>query len=508
MTPTDLSNSRLLARNAVINLLGSVAPLLVAIVTIPMLVTGLGTDRLGFLTVAWVLIGYFSLFDLGLGRALTKLVSEKLGSGDVAEVGALSWTALFLMAGLGLFGSVALALVAPWLSSAALKIPTELQGEARISLFLMAASLPFVIVTAGLRGLLEANQRFGLINALRVPMGVFNYVGPLLVLPFSTSLVPITAALVVGRILAFGGHLWICLSSIPHLGGVRMERKYLRSLVSFGSWITLSNIVSPLMSYMDRFLVGALVSMTAVAYYVTPYEVVMKLGLLPAALLGVLFPAFSATIGVARDRTRLLLDRATRAIFLGIFPLALTIVTLAPEILDLWLGSEFAVSSTPVLRWLAAGILINSIAQIPYAVIQSAGRPDLVAKFHLAELPFYALMIVFLGTRWGIEGVAIAWTVRAAGDAVLLFWVADRLMGGNGAGLFARIAQVSVGMVALAAGSALSGVVAKSAFLLVALPLFFWVAWARLLDNAEKGAIRGGFRRVGAGGPVRIAPVE
>jgi O-antigen/teichoic acid export membrane protein len=56
--------------------------MLVAVFCIPILIGGLGKDRFGVLTLAWAVIGYASLFDLGLGRALTQLVAKKLGAGE------------------------------------------------------------------------------------------------------------------------------------------------------------------------------------------------------------------------------------------------------------------------------------------------------------------------------------------------------------------------------------------------------------------------------------------
>src|SRR5918998_2593407 len=103
--PSNLTSGRLLARNTIFNFAGQAAPLLVALVAIPLLIEGLGTDRFGVLTLAWIVIGYFSLFDLGLGRALTKLVAERLGTGREDEVPDLVWTGLALMIALGLAGA-------------------------------------------------------------------------------------------------------------------------------------------------------------------------------------------------------------------------------------------------------------------------------------------------------------------------------------------------------------------------------------------------------------------
>src|SRR5260370_8362504 len=76
--PTShLTSGRLLARNTIWNLLGQLLPMAVAVVAIPPLVRGLGVARFGVLSLGWIVVGYFSLFDLGIGRAPPKLVADK-----------------------------------------------------------------------------------------------------------------------------------------------------------------------------------------------------------------------------------------------------------------------------------------------------------------------------------------------------------------------------------------------------------------------------------------------
>ncbi len=219
-----LTSGRLLARNTVWNLIGNGAPLIVAVFSIPILIHGLGKDRFGVLTLAWALIGYASLFDIGLGRALTQLVAKKLGSGEDHEIPALVWTSLLLMLALGVAGAAVIIAISPWLVRHALKVPEALQSEVVSSFRLLGLSVPVVILTAGLRGLLEAHQRFKLVNALRIPVGMFTFVGPLLVLPFSRSLVPVVGILVAGRLIGCLAHfIDLLFEFVPELrpaGGV------------------------------------------------------------------------------------------------------------------------------------------------------------------------------------------------------------------------------------------------------------------------------------------------
>src|SRR5262249_36749433 len=192
-------------------------------------------------------------------------------------------------------------LLAPWLARDALKVPETLQTETIQALYLLALAVPVVISTAGLRGVLEAQQQFALASAVRLALGLFTYLGPLLGLPFSQSLPTVVVVLLVGRILACLVHLALCFHVLPALGqGIRLQRAVVGPLLHFGGWLTVTNVVGPLMVYLDRFLVGAVLSLAPGAYYVAPYQLVTRLLLLPAALVGVLFPAFATSL--AHDR--------------------------------------------------------------------------------------------------------------------------------------------------------------------------------------------------------------
>ena len=243
-----LTSGSVLVRNTIWNLVGQVAPMSVALFAIPILIRHIGTDRFGILTIAWMVVGYFSFFDLGLGRAMTNLVAQSLGGDRQSELPAIVWTANGIMAVMGIVGAIVLAALSPLLSYSVLKIPPGLQQETLHSLFLLSISVPLVISTAGFRGILEAQQKFGLLNFVKIPMGVATFLAPVAVLPFTNRLTALIGALVFARAIFFVAYLGLALREMPVLRHrFAFNKALLRPLFTFGGWMTVSNIVSPMM---------------------------------------------------------------------------------------------------------------------------------------------------------------------------------------------------------------------------------------------------------------------
>lgn len=486
---TSVSGGRL-ARHSAYNLLGQGIPFLAALVAIPLLIRGLGTERFGVLTIAWMVIGYFSLFDFGLSRALTQVVSERISAGRDTVAPPLVWAALALMFVLGLVGTVVVALIAPWLVHSVLKIPGPLQIETLRAFYLLAVGIPMVVVTAGLVGILSAFHRFGILNIIRMPMGIYTFVAPLAVLPFSQSLEWVTAALVLGRLLAGGAYYWACRPLMPPVRrGVVAQFAEIRPLFRFGAWMTVTNVIGPLMVYLDRFVIGATLSMAAVAYYATPYEMVTKILIVPGAILGVLFPAFAASHRHDREQLVHLFIRGTKYIALLLFPVCLVIIGFAHEGLQWWLGDEFAGHSTPVLQVLAIGVFVNAVAQVAATLVQGVGRPDLSAKLHLLELPVYLPVLWWAIQHHGILGAAIVWTGRVTVDAALLFWISSRLLHGNAPLLIRMTAGLALAVGSMAIPLLIPSLAPKIFLISLLLTTFLVQAWVTVLADAERASI-------------------
>jgi O-antigen/teichoic acid export membrane protein len=483
----QFASGRNLARNTVWNFVGLAAPLPIALVTLPMLTSQLGPNRFGALALIWALIGYSSVFDLGLGRVLTKVVAEELGREQEQEVPSLVWTALLLLAALGFTSAVAFGLLVPWLVDDLLKIPQSLQAESRQALLLLTAFLPLLTTSSGLRGVLEAQHRFRVVSVVSVTTVTFTLLGPVLVLPYSRSLVAIVTVMLGGRIIAWLAYLLLCLRITPGMKrNFRPRSGLLGPMVRFGGWLTVSNIISPMMTYLDRFVVGSLLSIGAVGFYTVPYDLITKVSIVSSAVSGVAFPAFSASFAPDRARVERIFGWGTKALVITLAPLTLVVIIFAKDLLQLWLGADYARNSALVLQWLAIGVFINSMAQIPFVLIQAGGRPDLIAKLHAAELLPYLVTLWLLVGMHGIVGAAMAWTARATVDTLCLLWLAHR---------FVPQSTVLISQVAVAAGIAVlvgtqiplsASFAVRSSILLAALVVLIPILWYFLLIPAER----------------------
>jgi len=419
----------MILRNSLVNLIGLGAPLLVALFTIPALISALGADRFGILTLIWAVVSYFGLFDLGLGRALTLQLSKYLATNREAESGELVWTALFIMLGLGVVAGILLYLGAPLGLAQVESAMTD--TEKTEAVLYMALALPFIVLTTGYRGVLESKGAFLFINAIRIPMGIFTFVGPLLVvLYWQNSLGAITLVLFIGRVIGCVAHAVVAHKTLSGFDiNPVFKIRQANPLFSVGGWITVSNIVSPFMGYVDRFLIGVLLSAAAVAYYATPNEMITKLWIIPGALTTVLFPHFASSLVKKTNDAREVFFKAQFWLFAVMFPVCLALFSFSYELLDLWLGAEFAKQSYIILRWFCVGILINCMAHISFTLIQSSGDTKRTAIIHLIELPMFIALLYFMVLQYGGVGAAIAWCLRMIIDTGLMCFFGLRIVG-------------------------------------------------------------------------------
>lgn len=413
-------------KNTIWNLFGSAAPMIIGFAAIPYIYKHIGIERVGILTIIWALIGYFSIFDFGLGRAITQRIARLSSVDGESEKIKAGTTGVFLTAMIGILGGLVCLVTIEMIGVSWINPAKSIQQETYLSFLLACLAIPATTTAAGLRGILEGEQQFKATNLLKLILGISNFVGPITAIYlFGPSLDFIVGSLVIVRYIILGAYFFIAKNKI---GNRRNSFSFEESkfLFSYGGWVTLSNILSPLMVVADRFLIASFLGAAFVAYYTIPAEFMLRLLIIPAAITSTMFPVFSKSLAAGDfENTATLYFKSIKTIALLMGGVVTIIAIGAKSGIEIWLGSEFSEHSSAAASILALGILFNSIAQIPMAYIHAAGDARITVVFHIIEFILYFPALILFMHLFGIAGVAIAWTLRAALDLVLLYWRAE-----------------------------------------------------------------------------------
>ena len=489
-----LTASATLARGTAWNIAGRVLPLVLALAATPFLIAALGLTRWGIFALALSLIGLFGMFDLGIGRALTRVVAARLAAPQPGEAAGVVRAGIALLAGLGVAAGLAAA-AAAWAYAGLLDLPDTLRTEVRWALLVLAAAAPLVLVNAALWGVLAAHQRFAGANLANLPIMVLYYLGPLAVLHVWNSLIAATLVLVFCRALMTLAYWRLCLAAMPGLRIARPDRAAVRPLLRQGGWITLSNLLWPIAQHLDRFIIAARLSAEAAALYATPFDLVIRIAVLAQAVLAGAFPAIATALaGGPADEPGAagrLFRHAALGILALVLPPCLLAILFADILLGWWLGAAFAADAAAPMRFLAAGVVLAALDGVAAALIDGAGRAARNALLAVAELIVYLPLLFLALDAWGITGAAIVWTLRALAIAAIRARLAFGVHPALAGALRALAPAVIAALAALAAALALAE--AAPAMRLAALPALALpvalLGWRHALRPDERHAL-------------------
>jgi O-antigen/teichoic acid export membrane protein len=420
-----------------LNLMSLGAPLIGAVVSIPILLRHLTPEGFSLLGLYWVIIGYSNLFELGMGRSVTRQLSRADAKGEAHSRSAIG-TGLLIGLFFGLAAGVLSWMILPLVFGHFIRVPAALAVENHRAIIYIGLCVPALVLTSILTGVLEAWQRFATIASVRVPAGLALFVVPAILASHGVGLGGLMLGIVAVRIALVA--LLVILIEVQLPGSVlrpRLDRAVSRDLATFGGWLSLSALIGPLLVYMDRFILSWAQGLAATAVYTPPFEAVVRFLVIPSAVVGVIFPRMvAATHGTRRDERNLWLE-ANGYVCALVLPITLIFVFAGRLVFQLWLGSsgvgEQEIRTIAHLAAiLAGGLLINALAHIPQAHIQAHGLARWTALLHVAELTCYLIYAPFFILRFGLVGAAWSWLIRSSLSALALYFLSLKLLNSVG----------------------------------------------------------------------------
>ncbi|MFZ1058825.1 MAG: oligosaccharide flippase family protein, partial [Candidatus Rokuibacteriota bacterium] len=183
-----------LGRATVVSVAVDSALVLATLLATPFLVARLGPEPYGILGMVSVLAGQLSVLQLGIGPAVTRLVTEHRGRGDQLRETTVTRTGVLLGSASGVLIGGLFAVVAPWVWTRVLtgtKSAVATALEALVPSAIVVAAQPLVAVIAGT---LLGQERFGALGFFRLVHGLVRLGLPVLVVSRGGGVVSAIAA--------------------------------------------------------------------------------------------------------------------------------------------------------------------------------------------------------------------------------------------------------------------------------------------------------------------------
>ncbi|QLK60817.1 oligosaccharide flippase family protein [Enterobacteriaceae bacterium Kacie_13] len=414
-----------LIKNSIWNLSGYIIPTIIAIPALGYLARQLGPELFGIYTLAIAIVGYAGIFDVGLTRAIVREIA--LYRNDIEERKKIISTSTVFIMIFSSAGMIALYIFIPnivkLLSVSALHIP-EVESALKILVF----SIPVFLLNQLWMAILEGDEKFPIVNLQR-SIGSSIIAGlPALLIIYHNTLVNAIIGLIIGRVISLLIAFIIVRKEV--IGSkLSFHLVTFKRLIFFGGWITVSNIISPIMVYFDRFVISSILGAKVVGFYTAPSEAIGRLGLLPGALSRAVFPRLSNIKSHEDFNTQL--KFSFKLMIAGCLPVVVLGVIFSDKILLLWMGQEYANNSSSILSILLVGFFFNSLAQIPFTAIQSLGKAKLTALLHCLEILPYLVLLYFCVHAYGLIGAAYAWSIRVMIDFLLLLIISNKCVSRN-----------------------------------------------------------------------------
>jgi O-antigen/teichoic acid export membrane protein len=415
--------------NALFNTFGWVASLVLSFIFLPYIVAKLGVDAYGILT---------------LGNAVIKYVAEYSAKGDSDKMNEVIGATIVVLSSLGLVGGLVIYSLAGILVTHFLKIPHGLISAAYISFCIGAAGFFITMLLSAFSAIPNGLNRYDITSLITLIMGIITMVGTVYVLYLGYGVLEVVClnfVITLFGVIAYPLVLRRIMPSIRLKPAINIP--VLRKVLGYGIYSFFSRIAYLLNYQADRVVMGALLGISSVTYYVVPFTLVSRVTNVTVRIGSVIFPAISELQGNDRyDTINELYVISSRIILIISTAICLPLIVFGGRFLTLWMGPDFGNKADMVIVLLTLGLYINSCTNIPSFVADGLGRPKLTGIAGVTAAFINVGLLIPLTRYYGIVGASVAFLASNAVVAPVFIWYVSHEVLGISSGEYLRDAYL------------------------------------------------------------------
>jgi O-antigen/teichoic acid export membrane protein len=420
-----VATSQRVASNVAFSAAGRAWSALLLVVTIPIVLHGIGVSAYGIFVFVNVLLGYVAFLDFGLTAAVVRSVAIHRSRRDDAGLERSVGTALTILLGLGLLGGATIALAAPFAVDQFLHVPSALREDARFAFRVAGVGFACNMVLVVYGAIVQGIQRLDVFASRTVILSTANSAAQIAAVTLGgglRALVLVTIGLTAASFVVFVLATRHLLPSLRVRPG--FDRAALKELVGFGSMRFLNQAAGQVTFQVDLVIIGAFLPISVVTYYSVPLNVAQKYVVVEDSVASAFFPA-AVELHSRGDRERLhrLYLTAMKLVFVLMGFLAVVSVALSWQILDLWLGRAMADNASRIFAVLAVAYCIAAMIGIPAMASDATGHQRWTAAFAMMSAALNVGLTLLFVPLVGAIGAAYALVINSSIQGAVFVWL-------------------------------------------------------------------------------------
>jgi O-antigen/teichoic acid export membrane protein len=393
------------------SLLGYAVPMVISMVTTPIVLKALGVSAYGLVSLVNVIIGYLTVMDMGLDLPITKYLAEDQAKVDNDAANRMLNNAFQLYFIIGVIGMLVIIFSSKFFAYQVFKVPDDMLSEA-VKVFQLAGIgfLGSVAMSWG-RAVSMGVQRFEITHGVSIITNLAGIFLGLFMIRLGYGVVGFVFMRVLFSIFAGIGYWLFARRLLPfyhfQLGFDRKTLLRVRGYIGYGA---INRLISGLVSGLDKTLISAWLGIAAAGIYSMPFMLVSSLGYMISYMLGFLLPISSELHSIGElEKLREIFTRSTRFISALTSMIFIPILIFGDLFITLWVGADIGNKTRHVLVLLAlSGILGTLFVSLSNNIIVGIGRIKQFTQYCTIRAIVLAIGCFMLIRPMGIEGAGIA----------------------------------------------------------------------------------------------------
>jgi O-antigen/teichoic acid export membrane protein len=414
-----------IVRNTIYNSVGRIWLMLVNLLLIPYILHKLGVQVFAVWSLVFVVANYLGVLDFGIRTSFAKYIAEYHTKKDQNSINAvINCGIIFYLIFSLLILILAFLLKEPIVSL--LNIPAAVHDESIFAIMGMVLILSLNNTFSIFESVLVGLQRMDVQNKIMIFASIFNIAGTFFFLEkgFGLRGLVLNYGIVSFVILVLNAYFSYRLLPQIQFGLYWLNKNMFKILFNYGIKMQISNFAFIMHQQADKIILSHFLGLNFVTFYELGQKAANGIRALPILLLTALVPAVSELeANNNKDKLADLYERGSKYISLLVFPLIFLSITIAPDLINLWVGDKYPLAVLS-FKILVIGYLINVLTGMGTSVVRGIGKPEYETRYAVLTLILQLILSITLVQIIGYRGVLVSvliTTVVAALYFLLIF---------------------------------------------------------------------------------------